>query len=447
MRKGLTREQFIERAQSIHGDKYDYTKIDFINIRTPVEVYCNFHNKTWPVQPYGHAKSDGTGSECKFCHGFGRTTHDFIDAATQVHGDKYDYSKANYILASNKVKVYCPKHDWEWGVTWQSHIISQSGCKYCARESKINVEDVISRFKKVHKDLYDYSLYTKWEGWHQTFEVKCKKHEGYIFKPTPASHFYQKSGCDKCFRIKLSLLSIKPQELYIKQAKVVHANRYDYSQTVYEGDKKDLTIICKEHGPRTIRADHHLSGSGCMPCWREIMSSVLLYSFNDFFKIANEVHLGKYKYKEETYSTYNEEITIICPEHGEFRQVAWYHAKGSGCISCNQSKGEREVERFLLNKNIKYEKQKKFPGCKRKRELPFDFWIPFMRTLIEYDGEQHYKERKEGIYKGKFEDIQQRDNIKNEFCKKVGLTLLRIRWDEDINKELSMFFNVLKASN
>ena len=61
-------------------------KINFVDMSTPVEVYCNFHQKTWPVSPKSHARSDGTGSECRYCHGFGRTTQDFIDAATTLGG-------------------------------------------------------------------------------------------------------------------------------------------------------------------------------------------------------------------------------------------------------------------------------------------------------------------------------------------------------------------------
>ena len=50
-------------------------------------------------------------------------------------------------------------------------------------------------------------------------------------------------------------------------------------------------------------------------------------------------------------------MTIICPIHGGFEQRPVYHAHGKGCRDCKQSKGERDVERFLLNMNVKYEKQ------------------------------------------------------------------------------------------
>ena len=235
----------------------------------------------------------------------------------------------------------------------------------------------------------------------------------------------------------------KTLQEFLANAKEIYSDKYDYSEVEYINTSIKVKIICPVHGAFFKTPQKFLNKKqDCKEC-----KGYKLWSFERFVYEANLFHEGKYKYPKQKWINTKSKYIMTCPIHGEFEQRPVYHAHGKGCSDCNQSKGEREVERFLLNKNIKYEKQKKFPGCKRKRELPFDFWIPFMRTLIEYDGEQHYKERKEGIYKGKFEDIQQRDNIKNEFCKKVGLTLLRIRWDEDINKELSMFFNVLKASN
>ena len=449
MGKVFTREQFVDRAISIHGDKYDYSRINFVDMRTPVDVFCNFHQKTWPVSPYGHARPNGTGSECRYCKGRGRTTQDFIEAATLVHGDKYDYSKVNYSLAKKKVKVFCPKHDHHWETTWHSHVVCQHGCIYCGKEFEKNLDDLIKLFKKVHGEKYDYSLYKKWEGWHKPMDIICKKHDGFICNPTPASHLNQKVGCRKCWALRQSLVLKKPQELYFQQVKAVHGEKYDYSQTEYKGDKKYITVICKKenHGPFSTRSDHHLNGSGCQECGKQKIREARTYSFNQFYNIANETHLGKYTYKKETYTSYlNETMTIICPIHGEFEQRPVYHAHGKGCSDCRQSKGERDVERFLLNMNVKYEKQKKFPECKRKQELPFDFWIPSIKVLIEYDGEQHHIERNTGIFKGQFEDIKQRDKIKDEFCDKVGFILLRIRWDEDLNKELSMFFDAFKAS-
>ena len=445
-RQSFTKEEFIWRAMDIHGDKYDYTNINFINMRTSIDVFCNFHQKTWAVSPYAHAKPDGTGTECRYCHGFGRTTEDFIEAAKQLHGNKYDYSSVKYTNAHSKVKVYCSKHDREWLTTWHTHIIGQHGCRSCGNEKNIAVKDVIARFQDIHGDLYDYSLYKSWGGWHKIIEVKCKKHNGHIFHPTPASHFYLKTGCDLCGNIQKSVKNLKPQEEFIRQAKIIHGDRFDYSKAIYKGDQKYLTIICDDHKEFDQRADHHLGGSGCTDCRDDQMREERSYSYEDFFLKANEEHLGIYEYIEETWEGYNDLITIVCPQkgHGEFTSIARNHAHGSGCTTCSQSRGEREVARFLINKNISYKTQQKFPDCKDKRELPFDFWIPDMNTLIEYDGEQHYKEIDHGPFKGTYKGIQRRDNIKNKFCIEAEITLLRIRWDQNINEELTMFFDAFQ---
>lgn len=322
------------------------------------------------------------------------------------------------------------------------------------------VTDIVAAFRKVHGDKYNYSLVTAWNNdWHTKIKIICNNIEdhqnhkkGYIFPQTPASHFYNKNGCNKCGDAQKSLKQLKSQEVYIAQVAAVHGDSYDYSETVYKGDQKYLTIICHDHGEFSQRADHHLSGSGCTDCRDERFAEERAYSFEDFFNIANDMHLGKYKYLKKTWKGYDELITIICPDHkhGEFDQVARYHARGSGCTNCKQSKGEREVERFLISHNIKFLKQAKFKDCKDKRELPFDFWIPSLNALIEYDGEQHHRERKEGIFKGKFEIIKRRDKIKNEFCKNQNIHLLRIKYQKkkshfkDIKVELNNFLASLK---
>lgn len=88
---------------------------------------------------------------------------------------------------------------------------------------------------------------------------------------------------------------------------------------------------------------------------------------------------------------------------------------------CKESKGEKIIESYLIKNNIKYEKEKKFKDCKYKNPLPFDFYLEDYNTCIEYDGMQHYVNIHNTL------KIQQiRDNIKNDYCKKNKINLLRI---------------------
>ena len=93
-----TTEEFIEKAKKIHGDKYDYSKVKYINNHIKVEIKCKEHGIFFQ-RPNGHLR----GSECIKC-GLNKISNikrsnreEFIEKAIKVHGNKYDYSKVNYI--------------------------------------------------------------------------------------------------------------------------------------------------------------------------------------------------------------------------------------------------------------------------------------------------------------------------------------------------------------
>lgn len=109
---------------------------------------------------------------------------------------------------------------------------------------------------------------------------------------------------------------------------------------------------------------------------------------------------------------------------------------GKSCPKCNQSHGEKRVEKYLLSIDVKYETQYKIGECKYKRELPFDFAIldvlGKLTVLIEYDGEQHYKPKERFGGQEYLEKIQLRDKIKTDYCKDNNIKLIRIPyWDFD----------------
>ena len=101
------------------------------------------------------------------------------------------------------------------------------------------------------------------------------------------------------------------------------------------------------------------------------------------------------------------------------------------CNLCTKSESnyEYKVELLLKDLGIDYEKQKRFSSCKNKNPLPFDFYLPKENILIEVDGEQHYKDyyNKKTLRKGEtFKERQKLDNIKNNFCRKENIKLIRI---------------------
>lgn len=96
------------------------------------------------------------------------------------------------------------------------------------------------------------------------------------------------------------------------------------------------------------------------------------------------------------------------------------------CGYCNQSKGNIEIEKILIENNIKYEREKTFPNFVGKNNVPYryDFYLPQYNRLVEYDGIQHFKKR--DIFKDSLEKIQERDLLKNKFALEHNIELVRI---------------------
>ena len=104
MRK--TTEEFIKEAREIHGDKYDYSKVEYKGYSVKVCIICPEHGEFWQV-PNSHLKGCG----CPSCSKVKRlTTEEFIKRSKEIHGNRYDYSKTRYINKRTKVTITCPIH-------------------------------------------------------------------------------------------------------------------------------------------------------------------------------------------------------------------------------------------------------------------------------------------------------------------------------------------------
>ena len=129
MRK-VTKEQFIERAKQVHGDKYDYSQTEYVSYTQHVTIICPKHGP-FRQRPYKHL----SGQNCSACSYEERgkmhrkSLEQFIADAKAVHGDEYDYSKVNYTSAFDKVEIICPVH----GSFFQSpnNHINGHGCAKC----------------------------------------------------------------------------------------------------------------------------------------------------------------------------------------------------------------------------------------------------------------------------------------------------------------------------
>ncbi len=161
MKRKFTTEQFIQKAKEIHGDKYDYSKTEYVTMEKKILIICPEHGEFWQ-RPHLHLSH----SNCPKCAAYFKkrnkklTTEEFIKKAKLVHGDKYDYSLVDYKDVKTKIKIICPIHG-EFQQRPYSHL-SSSGCfecsnKYKGQSKKLTTEEFIRRSKDAHGNRYDYS--------------------------------------------------------------------------------------------------------------------------------------------------------------------------------------------------------------------------------------------------------------------------------------------------
>ena len=124
----LTTEQFIQKAREVHGDKYDYSLVEYINSSTKVKITCHEHGEFEQV-PNNHLQGAG----CIKCSRKVINKEQFVERARKVHGDKYDYSMVEYLEMLNNIKVICPQHG-EFEQRAFLHLKGQ-GCNDCAQYS------------------------------------------------------------------------------------------------------------------------------------------------------------------------------------------------------------------------------------------------------------------------------------------------------------------------
>lgn len=130
MSRVRTQEDFIKKAQEIHGTKYDYSQVKYVSTQTPVTIICPNHGP-FQQKPFNHLR----GHDCPIC-GRDKTKtgrDEFIRRARAVHGNRYDYSQVVYKRTNEKVEIICPVHGSFWQ-TPQCHISSKQNCPKCAAE-------------------------------------------------------------------------------------------------------------------------------------------------------------------------------------------------------------------------------------------------------------------------------------------------------------------------
>lgn len=283
----LSKEYFIKRAISVHGDKYDYLKVNYINSKTKICIICPEHGEFWQ-KPNDHLRGCGCYECFKKRQGKNiidrntKTQNTFLKESILIHGNKYDYSKVEYKNCNTKVCIICPEH----GEFWQ---IPQNHLKGC--------------------------------------------------------------GCPKCSFIKIAQKNTHNSEEFIKQSKKIHGNKYDYSNVEYIKAKVKVPIICPKHGEFWQTPDSHLRGNGCPKCKRShLETNVSIYLDNNNIKYEEQktfewLYNKKNLFIDFFLPDYN--IAIECQGEQHFKKYRWEN-NDNGLIKRQRND---EIKKMLCEKN------------------------------------------------------------------------------------------------
>ena len=251
----LNNEIVIENIKKKWGDSYDLSYVDYVNARTKIRLICPKHGEF--LVRY-HDLINGHG--CKKCFNerisnkLKDNAETFITKAKVIHGNKYDYSKVEYIDSQTKVCIICPEH----GEFWQkpnSHL-NGNGCQLCSKPV-FDTNSFIKEAKKIHGDKYDYSK-VEYVNSRTKVCIICPEHGEFWQKPN--SHL-NGNGCNLCSK------PIFDTNSFIKEAKKIHGDKYDYSKVEYKRTSSKVCIICPEHGEFWQEPKSHVSlKCGCPMC-------------------------------------------------------------------------------------------------------------------------------------------------------------------------------------
>lgn len=420
-------ELFIKKSKNIHGDKYDYSKAEYINTKTKIKIICNKCN----IESNENLNNHFRKKNCQNCIYINKC-NEYFNKARNIHGDKYDYSKSEYINASTNITIKCNKCNNNFKQIAKNHL-KNYGCNPCYNYQCITTKQYIEKAKNIHGEKYDYSE-VNYINSITHINLKCNKCNK-KYTQNPSTHL-KLENCSWCGPKKHM-----NTELFIKKAKEIYGDKYDYTEVNYINANTHIIIKCNGCNKKykQVSRSHLQNNEVCEKCYGNNLN------LTKFLKRAIEIHGDKYDYsliKEENIGS-RKYINIICKKcKNTFNQQIHKHLSKSGCYYCKFSHGELYIYNFLKNNNIEnIEPQKKFKGNVAR---PYDFYLPNYNLVIEYHGVQHFHHTPffcKNFFT--FLDGVKRDYEKMKFLEKNNIRYFEIHYNHNIEEKCKELLQLL----
>lgn len=207
----------------------------------------------------------------------------------------------------------------------------------------MNTKEYIELSKSIHGNLYNYDN-TEYINATTKVIINCTKHGD--FQKLPAKHTSGQQGCPVCSKEKPR----SNPDTTLHEARTQFGDKFTYDFTNYKNRDSTIAVTCPEHGKYSTTMRNHLKSShGCSKCGIQSAGNSKRSNLKTFIAKARVVHGDFYDYSQTVYVEAKKKLTIVCPHHGPFEQLASGHLSGYGCKHC-ASHGKGRVD---MNKPCK----------------------------------------------------------------------------------------------
>ncbi|WP_220039414.1 hypothetical protein [Paenibacillus illinoisensis] len=399
-------ENLVEEEYQVIGE--------YINQSIKIEMKHVSCGNLYKVTPNAFLRGD----RCPKCsHKALKEQYVFEKEVLEKHKGEYVVT-GKYIGYSKKVEIQHVNCGEKFRA-YPKHILVKINCPNCS--SRIyNHEDFISAVEQQTGN--EYTFLEKYIKANTKISVKhnlC----GYEYKVTP-SKFINGRRCPFCAK------RVKDTAFFKNEIFDMYGFEYEVIGE-YVAAAKPLEVIHTSCGNQySTTPNNLLAGKGCAKCNKPRRIDTKAY-IEDVKRVHSDeiVVIGDYKNS-------NTKIKIKHACGYEWSVYPLSILKGHGCPKCLFSRGEKNVDEFLIKNNLYCDYQVRFDDCKYRNPLPFDFGVygdeqlTNLICLIEYDGEQHYHPTRREDGEKQLKLIQKRDKIKTDYCAANNIPLIRIPyWD------------------
>jgi len=293
--KKLTVKEFIEKAILKHGDKFNYSLVEYINNSTKIKIICPIHGEFEQI-PNSHLNGHG----CPKCHNLNKNNYDFKYNSGLIHAGKYNYDLVDYKHSKKIVTILCPIHG-EFEQTPNSHL-SGNGCPKCGGTMKLNTYEFIDKSKEIHNNLYDYSI-VSYVNCKTKVKIICSIHGE--FEQQPDSHLAG-IGCPICSSSKGELLInnfLITNKIYFKPQHKFQECRYK-RVLPFDFYLPDYDVCVEFDGMQHYKSIKHFGGD------KTFQIQQLKDKIKSDFCVNNNIKLIRIKEKNKINETLKKELNL-----------------------------------------------------------------------------------------------------------------------------------------